>query len=421
VELLLLLLLARGWARKFHEHEQALEAWYRGTLSRSTAVEVRASEALRGGVGFKASGGKTVIDLNGTQLRQLKSRLTQIYGSAISAKGSLGRRAMKQMEASRGLGRSHAREQMRTLEKISASLGLPTVLNVDAVKGLKNLDPQTKFALIADIESMATSAVHRASVGASSLRGADALALGSTRAKLATGIPKSSLQNTYKGNPRRAYREGVGSLVGPGYAGWMGYSTVQGGVLERLSTEQWAVRARVNRSSERWLPGNPTTGFGMHVGSRTYFVPVPSETIISSVALAMLLILPKLDTDAESTISAEIPRDAPTVETLQQQLWAVVQGKVAGMSRYRVPQPAEDQEHAAGHVAFVIDDTSPTAVVVDFPVPVGTIIEIQDAKGTVAQIRTVHRGPWSSWGGVIFLRSGASVEVGNLATTRLVL
>lgn len=370
---------------------------------------------------FRTEAGRVTIELNGTQLRQLKARLTQIYGSSISAKGSLGRRALRQMDVSRELGRLHAREQMRQLEKITASLGIPTTLSVDAVKGLKNLDPQTKFALIADIEAMAASAVHRSSVGASTLRGADVAALGSSRARLATGIPKSSLQNTYKGNPRRAYREGVGSRVGVGYTGWMGYSTVHGGVLERVSSAEWARRARVSRRSERWLPGNPVTGFGLHVGSRTYFAPMPSRELVSSVALAMLLILPRTPEDVEETISAEVSSDAPTVETLHLQLQELVQGKVTAMLRERPPQDMEVQPHVTGHVAFVLDNVTPTAVVVDFPVPVGSIIEIQDKDGTVAQIRTVHRGPWSSWGGIIWLRPKSSVAVGDLATTSLVL
>ncbi len=422
-ELLLLLLLARRWARLFGLHEAELTEWFIGTMAQVKLLEARGADVMLAHAARTArvgSDGRVVLSGTAAEFRSVRKRFRRVYSSALSEKGSLGRRGSRRLETSFRAGVADADAEFSSTRDLAAMSGV--TLMQDRLKE-QRLSPEARWALLADIGQMARSAEHKAVLGASTLRGADVLAAGSTQSKLATRINRSSLRNTFMATSRRAYREGVYSRTGSAFSGWSAFSTAEGtGVLERLDEAAWARRARSLRR-DGFLPGNPTRAFGMHVGSTTYFVPMLGKAELALLATALLALghgTSGLLTGAESVEFGPGGLLESLASSVRQEAQAVVDAGLASIPSQPDPEPS-----STSGLVVAVAASKPELVAVDFVVEPWTLVEIQrkDGKGTLAQIRIVApTTPWSSVGWVVFRAPGArEIRFHDLATTQLTL
>ncbi len=361
--------------------------------------------------------GRAVLSSTSREFRAVTKRFRKIYSSALSEKGSLGRRGTRRLEASFRAGVADADAEFGALR------GLAGVEILQERLADPNLSSEARWALLTDIDQLARNTSHKASLGASALRGADVLAAGATQSKLATRLNRSSLHNTFMGTSRRAYREGVYSRTGSAFSGWSAFSTAKGtGVLERLDEAAWARRARSLRRGE-FLPGNPTRAFGMHVGSTTYFVPMLGKAELALLATALLALghgTSGLLTGAESVEFGPGGAVDDLASSVRQEAQTVVDAGLAAIPANPEPKPS-----SKSGLVVATTPSKPELVAVNFVVPPWTLVEIQrkNGKGTLAQIRIVApTTQWSSYGWVVFRAPGArEIRFHDLATTQLTL
>lgn len=208
-------------------------------------------------------------------------------------------------------------------------------------------------------------------------------------------------------------------------------------MLVRTETEWERLARRSARGAIR--PGNPVSGFGMHVGSRTFFAPMLLGTDLALLASSMCLLLPDFLARSEANEDAArfegigdraLTFDGRGVESLGDlarevegelgALTAPVRRGRVGLGRFR------DQPRITGRVLLVVPENTPARIpallVVDrgagAGVQDGLLWEIRGAGGSwKAHARVVAIYADTTTLAVVFDKGGKPKEVGDVATT----
>jgi len=289
--LLLLGLVARPWLLFYARMETEVLSRYRLLLQRIVKIERRAVERYRSELsefGMRVSPGGTRIVRSPRKTIEFEAAMQSVYGPPFARGGQVESRVQRDMRA---LSRESAQRAQ------ASNLEMRTLLRAMDLDDLES--PQMQGGILAgsawaarrDIELMGQKTSHSAAISAFGASDSGLLSAALADAPRAVRIPRSSTRNSIQGSMRQAIRSAVYRSSGtvPSWLSIRPYLGAPGTGLSPRTEDAW-IRHAKRQARGAWRPGNPISGHGLHVGSRTYFAPVTGD--LAALATAVLLFLP---------------------------------------------------------------------------------------------------------------------------------
>jgi len=232
-----------------------------GLLNSPVSSAVAAEASMRSSVLQSVGEGNAVYRMSSVEMRKLHRR-----GVAQVAK-----QLDELKEAAGAVGLD---EEVARLEKASR-----------AVQPVKSTAPSL-WALRRDLELLAERTAHRAALALHNASQGQRLSRALRDAPAATRISRGSLKNSTLGTSRMTLRKAVYTAAGAAavFGGWFGIRPYPGGgtPARSFSERTWIETAAKKTAGDAWRPGNPISGFGLHVGSRTFFAPDYKATALAT-------------------------------------------------------------------------------------------------------------------------------------------
>ena len=292
--LLLLALVAKDWLNFYSRTEREVLVRYRSLLQRIERIEGRAVERYRSELSefrTRESPGGTRIVRSPRRSVEFETAMRSVYMPPVSRGGQIEARLLRDMRQLSTEAAAFAHAHAVTVQEILESMDLPSDEHaVQQVQG--TVTASSAWAARRDIEIMHERAAHSAAISAFGASDSGLLREALSDAPRAVRIPRSSTRNSLQGSARQAVRSAVYRTSSPP-PGWLAIRPYLGAPAVNLSprTEaDWIRLAKKRARGGGWRPGNPISGHGLHVGSRTYFAPVPVQ--LAAMATTALLFAP---------------------------------------------------------------------------------------------------------------------------------
>lgn len=374
---MLTVLIVRDWLERFRRIENQVESSFRERVKPGLeAMERRARDRYR----TLLSEGPLEdgrVSGSASRARLVERELAGIYGPPLAEDGQLVRGARAGMRRLVPASVSEVRDHLQSAELVARSVGDQVLAGAIAesealARAEQELSGLSAWALRRDAEQLARRAAHRSALSFSSAD--DELlssALGS--AGRITRLSRSSVRNTFTGVPRQVVRSTVHTAASRSGAfdRWALVSPFSSSrPAVSVSSEAAWIRAAKRSSRGSWRPGNPVKGFGLHVGSRSFFAPVLAGATLAALADALCAAAPawlasgSIDVTAASfdgRSGAPLEIGGRRVRTLEQFAQAA-SGFFAGEAR-RGPrslsaarEAASSSGSVAGEVLLVIEE-----------------------------------------------------------------
>jgi len=284
-------LVEREWFDFYRKAERRVARLRADVEEAARQLEARASRAYAGSVASFPSlsdGGPETLDGGTAHAIRLEREVGGVFAVGLGVGSLIHRRVQS---AQRELHREGARQTAAHLEAVS-DLSVDAGLEREAVAFRRAASAArgsarsglSSWAMERDLEVLAVTSGHRAALNSYAAGRGGRLSRTLRESGASTRMSRRSLRNSTLGSARRALRASVYAAVGAAavFDGWRGVRPYPGGgpVTDPHSEEAWANSAK--RSSFR--SGNPVSGYGLHVGSKTYFAPALN---LGSLAVAL--------------------------------------------------------------------------------------------------------------------------------------
>ena len=305
-EVLLLLLLLRRlatleWFDFYTTQERKIGRLWHRVLAETKRAERRASMVYQDRIsGFTSDldAGPTLISAPVSASMRAERAIRDTVGRSLGEGGAVHRMTLAEMRRLHRAGVDQVASHLDDLNEFSLAIDADRDFGkaASAAKPVKSAGPSS-WAMRRDLEVLSDRTAHRAALSMYSASQGQRLSSALREASQATRVSRRSIRNSSLGAARQSLRAAVYAGVGAAavFGNWAG---IRNGTVTAIHPESsWISTAAKEARGESWRPGNPISGYGLHVGSKTFFAPVISEDRLRVLADRLAVVRPGLIAD----------------------------------------------------------------------------------------------------------------------------